>query len=118
MRARDQSSIFSTGGKFRLLLELHALTLVARSYALLGLVSMGTAVSCKKGCRVVGLIWDSGVVAGAFSCTAVNIRTIWCLVRAHRLTSCMKLSYNINCTTVKVLNCHTVYMYDIKPALQ
>ena len=39
MRARDQSSIFSTGGKFcpgyGLLLELHTLTLVARSYALL-----------------------------------------------------------------------------------
>ena len=39
MHACDQSSIFSTGGKFRpdygLLLELHALTLVARSYALL-----------------------------------------------------------------------------------
>ena len=39
VRARDQSSIFSAGGKFRpdygLLLELHALTLVARSYALL-----------------------------------------------------------------------------------
>ena len=39
MRARDQSSIFSTGGKFRpdygLLLELHALTLVTCSYALL-----------------------------------------------------------------------------------
>ena len=39
MRVRDQSSIFSTGGKFRpdygLLLELHALTLVAHSYALL-----------------------------------------------------------------------------------
>ena len=39
MRACDQSSIFSTGGKFRpdygLLLELHALTLVTRSYALL-----------------------------------------------------------------------------------
>ena len=39
MRAHDQSSIFSTGGKFRpdygLLLELQALTLVARSYALL-----------------------------------------------------------------------------------
>ena len=39
MRARDQSSIFSTGGKFHpdygLLLELHTLTLVARSYALL-----------------------------------------------------------------------------------
>ena len=39
MHARDQSSIFSTGGKFcpdyGLLLELHALTLVARSYALL-----------------------------------------------------------------------------------
>ena len=37
--ARDQCFIFSTGGKFhpdyRLLLELHALTLVARSYALL-----------------------------------------------------------------------------------
>ena len=39
MGARDQSSIFSTGGKFHpdygLLLELHALTLVAHSYALL-----------------------------------------------------------------------------------
>ena len=39
MRARDQSSIFSTGGKFRpdygLLLELHALNQVARYYALL-----------------------------------------------------------------------------------
>ena len=37
--ARDQSSIFSTGRKFcpdyGLLLELHALTLVARSYTLL-----------------------------------------------------------------------------------
>ena len=42
MRACDQSSVFSTGGKFcpdyGLLLELHALTLVARSYALLSLV--------------------------------------------------------------------------------
>ena len=42
MRTRDQSSIFSTGGKFRpdygLLLELHALTLVVCSYALLPLV--------------------------------------------------------------------------------
>ena len=39
MRARDYNSIFNTGRKFRpdygLLLELHALTLVARSYALL-----------------------------------------------------------------------------------
>ena len=39
MCARDQSSICSTGGKFRsdhgFLLELHALTLVDRSYALL-----------------------------------------------------------------------------------
>ena len=39
MCACDQSSIFSTGRKFHsdngLLLELHALTLVARSYALL-----------------------------------------------------------------------------------
>jgi len=39
MCAPDQSSIFSTGGKFRsdygLLLELHTLTLVIRSYALL-----------------------------------------------------------------------------------
>ena len=38
MHARDQSSIFSTGGKFRsdygLLLELHTLTLVTCSYAL------------------------------------------------------------------------------------
>ena len=47
MRARDQSSIFSTGGKFRpdygLLLELHALTLVARSYVLFNKV---TAALC------------------------------------------------------------------------
>ena len=39
MHARDQSSIFSSDGKFRpdygLLLELHALTPVARFYALL-----------------------------------------------------------------------------------
>jgi len=39
MRARDQCSIFSTVQYFRpdygLLLELHALTLVARSYAFL-----------------------------------------------------------------------------------
>ena len=39
MRARDQSSVFSTGGKFRpdygLLLELHTLTRVTHSYALL-----------------------------------------------------------------------------------
>ena len=39
MRARDQSSIFSTGRKFRpdygVLLELHALILVAGSYVLL-----------------------------------------------------------------------------------
>ena len=39
MRACDQSFIFSIGGKFRpdygLLSELHTLTLVARSYALL-----------------------------------------------------------------------------------
>ena len=38
----DQSSIFSTGGKFRseygLLLELHGLTLVTCSYVLLDLV--------------------------------------------------------------------------------
>ena len=47
MRACDQSSIFSTGGKFRpdygLLLELHALTLVARSssYVLLNAMDWG-----------------------------------------------------------------------------
>ena len=39
MCACDQSSIFSTGGKFRpdywFLLELHTLSLVARSYVLL-----------------------------------------------------------------------------------
>ena len=44
MRARDQSSIFSTGRKFRpdngLLLELHALTLVASSYVLLVIVGV------------------------------------------------------------------------------
>ena len=42
MRACDQSSIFSTGGKFHpdcgLLLELHAFTLVAHSYTLLNKV--------------------------------------------------------------------------------
>ena len=47
MCARDQSSIFSTGGKFRpdygLLLELHALTLVARSYTLLLYTSVVTS---------------------------------------------------------------------------
>jgi len=52
MRARDQSSIFSTGGKFRpdygLLLELHALTLVARFYALLTeLAHMVLVFSCR-----------------------------------------------------------------------
>ena len=44
----DQSSIFSTGGKFRseygLLLELHALTLVACSYVLLDLVIVSVNV--------------------------------------------------------------------------
>ena len=49
MRAHDQCSIFSTGGKFRpdygLLLELHALTLVTRSYALLP-ISIGFSLSC------------------------------------------------------------------------
>ena len=44
MRAHDQSPIFSIGGKFcpdyGFLLELHALTLVARSYALLFLSHM------------------------------------------------------------------------------
>jgi len=48
MRACDQCSIFSTGGKFRpdygLLLELHTLTLVASSYALLW---NGKLVLCK-----------------------------------------------------------------------
>jgi len=51
MRARDQSSIFSTGGKFRpdfgLLLELHALTLVARSYVLLTTSSLSPKTSPK-----------------------------------------------------------------------
>ena len=41
--ARDQCSIFSTGGKFcpdyGLLVESHALTLVTCSYALLGIVN-------------------------------------------------------------------------------
>ena len=50
MRARDQCSIFSIGGKFRpdygLLLELHALTLVARFYALLW-NGNGKLVLCK-----------------------------------------------------------------------
>ena len=50
MRAHDQSSIFSIGGKFRpdygLLLELHALTLVARSYALLVVLHSHSAGVC------------------------------------------------------------------------
>ena len=49
MRARDQSSIFSTGVKFRpdygLLLELHTLILVARSYALLRVGRLSDAVT-------------------------------------------------------------------------
>ena len=48
MRARDQSSIFSIGGKFRpdygLLLELYALTLVACSYVLLSHFRSGNHV--------------------------------------------------------------------------
>ena len=35
MRARDQSSIYSTGGKFRTSIVVTRFTLVARSYALL-----------------------------------------------------------------------------------
>jgi len=49
MRACDQNSIFSTGGKFRpdygLLLELHVLTLVARSYALLLVVTISFVIA-------------------------------------------------------------------------
>ena len=52
MRARDQSSVFSTGGKFRpdygLLLELHALTLVARSHTLLTWAKLATFESQKE----------------------------------------------------------------------
>ena len=47
MHTHDQCSIFSTGGKFRsdygLLLELHALTLVDHSYALLQCIYVYTA---------------------------------------------------------------------------
>ena len=51
MRARDQCSIFSTGGKFRpnygLLLELHALTLVTHSYELLVLfIATASDIMC------------------------------------------------------------------------
>ena len=50
MCACDQSSIFSTSGKFcpdyRLLLELHAFTLIAHSYALLLVWSTLLLVSC------------------------------------------------------------------------
>ena len=74
MHAHDQSSIFSTGGKFRpdygLLLELHALTLVARSYALL-LTRMPLPTS---GCKLklnfkctVGLNQSMGKVSGSLN---------------------------------------------------
>ena len=61
MRACDQSPIFSTGGKFRpdygLLLELHALTLVARSYALLSRVtdfrSLIAMIEAVKPCNTI-----------------------------------------------------------------
>ena len=50
MCAHDQSSIFSTGGKFcpdyGLLLELHTLTLLARSYALLAEGSKVSSQPC------------------------------------------------------------------------
>ena len=49
MRACDQCTIFSTGEKFcpdyGLLLELHALTLVTRSYALLHITTCLTSVA-------------------------------------------------------------------------
>ena len=55
MRPHDQSTIFSTGGKFRpdygLLLELHALTLVTHTYA--GLVP-GHNILQNKQCLVLG----------------------------------------------------------------
>ena len=54
MRAHDQSSIISTGRKFHpdygLLLELHALTLVARFYALLLLTIAMTSQLAKTVC--------------------------------------------------------------------
>ena len=57
MRARDQSSIFSTGGKFRpdcgLLLELHALTL-SRPF-LCALVDTYSAWADYVNCSVSGI---------------------------------------------------------------
>ena len=69
MRARDQSSIFSTGRKFRpdygLLLELHALTLVTYSYALLAI-----PLSCL--CEVLLYVCSLLVLC-------INQRDKWCI---------------------------------------
>ena len=72
MRACDQSSIFSTGGKFRpdygLLLELHTLTLVAPSYVLLAVASISNSdyQDCARAICVLQPI--SMLTAGLRSC--------------------------------------------------
>ena len=65
MRACDQCTIFSTGGKFcpdyGLLLELHALTPVACSYVLLSVLlwelDAGKGSSQTLGCGPQKLLW-------------------------------------------------------------
>ena len=66
MHAHDQSSIFSTGRKFRsdygLLLELHTLTLVACSYALLlDLIEVTLTWFTLARCMVSKLIFWTGL---------------------------------------------------------
>jgi len=83
MHARDQSSIFSAGGKFcpdyGLLLELHALTLVTRSCALL-------IESHNKACAV-----------------STTVATTVLTLTHHRMVKLGKQDiayYNISCMTV------------------
>ena len=73
MRARDQSSIFSTGGKFcpdyGLLLELHALALVGRSYALL--VIYIATVLCKH-----AYCWHITTIPGNHCTNSIKINSM------------------------------------------
>ena len=80
MRARDQCTIFSTGGKFYpdygLLLELHALTLVARSYALLWHVIADLYLLIIAECLSVRQLSCRLVSAGGYSAYLVYVCNI------------------------------------------
>ena len=92
MRARYQSSIFSTGGKFcpdyGLLLELHALTLVARSYALLSEAIESPLQICKLAC-----ILACTKLVPSFKLTPFSINCAW---RAKTQISSSNCTYHLS----------------------